>query len=215
VATRPSTRITRQPARGRYDRETVDAILDEALVCHLGIVVDGHPVVIPTLQARVDDILYLHGSAASRTLRALSEGVPASVAVTLVDGLVLARSVFHHSVNYRSAVVFGTARAIDAPEEKLRALERFVEKLVPGRWADARRPTEQELKATTVLALPLDAASAKIREGAPSDDEGDLGLPVWAGVLPLRTTAGPLEAAPDLPAGIELPSYLRALVDDH
>ncbi len=201
------TRVRRHPERGAYDRATVDAILDEALYCHLGFVVDGQPYVIPTLHARVGDTVYLHGSAASRLIRTLAGGVPACLTVTLVDGLVLARSAYNHSVNYRSAVVLGSARTVDDPDEKLRALEAFTEQLVPGRWADVRPPNEKELKATSVLALALDECSAKVRTGPPGDDEEDLALAVWAGVLPLRLQA--VAPVPDsrLAAGTPVPAY--------
>jgi uncharacterized protein len=210
MATAPTnrTRVRRVPARGQYERETIDAILDEALISHVGFVHDGAPVVIPTLHARLGDRLYLHGSAASRMLRTLERGVPVCVTVTLVDGLVLARSAFHHSVNYRSVVVFGEARPVEPEEERLRALELFTEKLVPGRWADVRPPSRQELKGTKVLALSLDEASAKVRTGPPVDDEEDYELPVWAGVLPLGTAVASPEPDPRLDPSIETPGYV-------
>jgi nitroimidazol reductase NimA-like FMN-containing flavoprotein (pyridoxamine 5'-phosphate oxidase superfamily) len=201
------TRLRRHPERGAYDRATVDAILDEALYCHLGFVVDGQPYVIPTLHARVGDTVYVHGSAASRLIRTLAGGVPACLTVTLVDGLVLARSAYNHSVNYRSAVVLGSARPVDNPDEKLRALEAFTEQLVPGRWADVRPPNEKELKATSVLALALGECSAKVRTGPPGDDEEDLALDVWAGVLPLELRALAPVADSRLPAGTPVPTY--------
>jgi len=185
-------RVKREPHRGRYDRETIDAILDEALLCHLGFAVDGQPYVIPTLHARVGDTLYVHGSAASRMLRRLDAGAPVCATVTLFDGLVLAKSVFNHSVNYRSAVVFGTARAV-AADEKRDALHALTEQLAPGRWNEARQPTAQELKATWILALPIDEASAKVRIGGPEDEPEDEGLPVWAGVVPVHLAAEPSE----------------------
>jgi nitroimidazol reductase NimA-like FMN-containing flavoprotein (pyridoxamine 5'-phosphate oxidase superfamily) len=210
MATAPTdrTRVRRVPARGQYERETVDAILDEALISHVGFVHDGAPVVIPTLHARLRDRLYLHGSAASRMLRTLERGAPVCVTATLVDGLVLARSAFHHSVNYRSVVVFGHARAVEPQEERLKALELFTEKLVPGRWADVRPPTRQELKGTKVLSLPLDEASAKVRTGPPIDDDEDYDLPVWAGVLPLETAVAPPVPDPRLDAAVETPGYV-------
>ncbi|HXH68701.1 MAG TPA: pyridoxamine 5'-phosphate oxidase family protein [Candidatus Limnocylindrales bacterium] len=183
------TQVKRLPKRGKYERETVFAILDEGFVCHVGFSVDGQPYVIPTNYGRSGEILYLHGSAASRMLRTLSEGVPVSVTVTHVDGLVLARSAFHHSVNYRSVVILGTARLVTDAAEKMEALRVFTEHVMKGRWDDVRQPTEQELKATTVLALPLEEVSAKVRTGGPVDDEEDYALPVWAGVLPLQTVA--------------------------
>jgi nitroimidazol reductase NimA-like FMN-containing flavoprotein (pyridoxamine 5'-phosphate oxidase superfamily) len=185
-------RVKREPQRARYDRETIEAILDEALVCHLGFEVDGQPYVIPTLHARVGDRLYVHGSAASRLLRHLAGGARACVTVTLVDGLVLARSVFNHSVNYRSAVVFGTATLVE-DAEKREALRALTEQLAPGRWDEARQPTEQELKATWILSLPIDEASAKVRTGPEEDEPEDLDLPVWAGVVPVHLAAEPSE----------------------
>src|SRR6266511_2377218 len=184
------TRIHRLPERGNYDRPTIDAILDEALICHVGFVVEGRPVVIPTIHARVGDHLYFHGSPAAGMLRTLRGGVDACVTVTLLDGLVLARSAFHHSMNYRSVVVFGKAREVAERAEKLRALERLVEHIAPGRSAEVRGPSESELRQTLVLALPLHEASAKIRTGPPIDDVDDYKLPVWAGVVPLRMVRG-------------------------
>ena len=189
------TTIRRLPKRAAYDRTTIDAILDEALHCHLGFTVDGQPYVIPTIHARVADRVYVHGSAASRMLRTLAGAVPACLTVTLVDGLVLARSAFHHSMNYRSVVVLGTARTVVEPGEKLAALHAIVEHVVPGRWNEVRPPNERELKATSVLSLPLAEASAKLRTGGPLDDAEDLGLPCWAGVLPF--TAMPGAPVPD------------------
>jgi nitroimidazol reductase NimA-like FMN-containing flavoprotein (pyridoxamine 5'-phosphate oxidase superfamily) len=185
-------RVKREPQRARYDRETIEAILDEALICHLGFVVDGQPYVIPTLHARVGDRLYVHGSAASRLLRHLAGGAPVCATVTLVDGLVLARSVFNHSVNYRSAVVFGTATLVE-DGEKREALRALTEQLAPGRWDEARQPTEKELKATWILSLPIDEASAKVRTGPEEDEPEDLDLPVWAGVVPVHLAAEPSE----------------------
>jgi nitroimidazol reductase NimA-like FMN-containing flavoprotein (pyridoxamine 5'-phosphate oxidase superfamily) len=182
--------VRRVPSRGVYDRDAIHAILDEALIAHLGFVHDGQPFVIPTLHARVGDTLYVHGSSASRAIRTLGAGVPACVTVTLLDGVVLARSAFHHSINYRSVVVLGNARLVEGPDERLRALEAFTERLIPGRWGEVRPPSAKELKGTRVLALPLDEASAKVRSGPPEDDPDDLGLPVWAGVIPIQTVAG-------------------------
>jgi nitroimidazol reductase NimA-like FMN-containing flavoprotein (pyridoxamine 5'-phosphate oxidase superfamily) len=207
----PSTRTTvrRLPERGVYERAAIDVVLDAALVAHLGFVHDEQPFVIPTLQARVDDHVYVHGSAASRTLRALSSGIPACLTVTLLDGIVLGRSVFEHSMNYRSAVVLGTATRVDDPIEKLVALEAFTEKLLPGRWAEARRPTRKELKATSVLRLPLDEASAKIRDGGPTDgDTPDAELEIWAGHLPLVVRALAPVPDPSLRPGIPVPAAL-------
>jgi nitroimidazol reductase NimA-like FMN-containing flavoprotein (pyridoxamine 5'-phosphate oxidase superfamily) len=185
------TQVKRLPKRGQYDRETVHKILDEGFVCHVGFSVEGQPYVIPTNYGRTGDTLYLHGSAASRMLRTLSGGVPVCVTVTHVDGLVLARSAFHHSVNYRSVVILGTARLVEDPAEKMEALRIFTDHVMKGRWDDVRQPTEQEMKATTVLALPLEEVSAKVRSGGPIDDEEDYALPVWAGVLPLQVSVKP------------------------
>ena len=203
------TQVKRLPKRGKYDRETVNAILDAGFVCHVGFNVDGQPYVIPTNYGRSGDILYLHGSAASRMLRTLSEGVPVSVTVTHVDGLVLARSAFHHSVNYRSVVILGKARLVEDPAEKMEALRVFTEHVMKGRWDDVRQPTEQELKATLVLALPLEEVSAKVRTGGPVDDEADYALPVWAGVLPLETTAKEPVPDPQRKSEHPLPEYLK------
>lgn len=185
------TQVKRVPDRGRYDTDVVHRILDEALVCHVGFVVDDHPVVIPTIHARHGDRLYLHGSPASRTLRALSNGIEVCVTVTLVDGVVLARSAFHHSLNYRSVVVFGTAQEVSGRAEKLAAFRTLVDHVVPGRWDSVRPPSEKEIRATLVLELPLGEASAKVRTGPPLDEEADYALPIWAGELPLHTVPGP------------------------
>jgi nitroimidazol reductase NimA-like FMN-containing flavoprotein (pyridoxamine 5'-phosphate oxidase superfamily) len=184
------TRVVREAQRGAYDRESIYKILDEGFVCHVGFAIDGQPFVIPTLFARVGDAIYFHGSAASRMLRNASEGIPVCVTVTLTDGFVLARSVFNHSMNYRSVVALGKATLVDAPEEKLNALHAFTEKILPGRWNDARQPNEKELKSTSILRLPLTEVSAKIRVGPPEDDAPDYALPVWAGVIPLHLTPG-------------------------
>jgi len=207
----PRTKLRRKPKRGSHERETIEAILDEALVSHLGFADDGLPVVIPTLHVRVGDQVYLHGSAASRALRE-SEGAEVCLTATLVDGLVLARAVMHHSANYRSAMLFGEGRWVDDDGEKLAALEALVEKIVPGRWGDARLPTAKELGATSVLRIPVQEASAKIRSGPPLDDEADLELPVWAGVVGLRTVAEEPEPDALLAAGVEPPSYLNELL---
>ena len=202
------TQVKRLPKRGVYDRAAIHKILDEGFLCHVGFVVDGQPYVIPTGYARAGDTLYIHGSAASRMLRTLSQGVAVAVTVTLVDGLVLARSAFHHSMNYRSVVVLGTATAVEDSAAKTEALRAFTEQVAPGRWAEIRWPTEQALKATTVLALALTEASAKVRTGPPIDDEEDYALPVWAGVLPLDLTPRAPIADPRLPAGISVPGYV-------
>jgi uncharacterized protein len=207
--TKPTERSTvkRLPARGAYDRAVIDQILDAGLVCHLGFVVDGQPFVIPTTYVRVRDTVYVHGSPASRMLQALERGVPACVTVTLVDGLVLARSAFHHSINYRSVVVFGTGVPVRDLEEKLGVLKALTDHLIPGRWQDIRQPNPQELKRTLVVAIPIDEASAKIRVGPPLDDEDDYQLGVWAGVVPLRMAADVPVPDPKLSAGIKAPGY--------
>lgn len=202
------SRVRRHPERGVYEREAIHAILDEALICHLAYVVEGEPRVIPTIHARVGDTLYVHGSNASRTLRAAKGGAPVAVEVTLLDGLVLARSAFNHSMNYRSVIAYGRAREVVDPEEKWAAQRALVDQVARGRSADARMPNQRELDQTTILAIDLDEASAKVRTGPPKDDEDDVALPIWAGVLPLRTVPGEPEPAPDLPEGLEPPSYV-------
>jgi nitroimidazol reductase NimA-like FMN-containing flavoprotein (pyridoxamine 5'-phosphate oxidase superfamily) len=204
------TTIRRLPQRGRYERAAVNEILDEGFVCHVGFVLDGQPFVIPTAYGRVGETLYLHGARASRMLKALHAGAQVCVTVTLVDGLVLARSAFHHSLNYRSVVVFGQARAVEDEAEKRAALRAFTEHVAPGRWAETRQPTRQEINATLVLALPLAEASAKVRTGPPVDDEEDYALPVWAGELPLRVEACAPVPDPRLAPGIEPPPHVRA-----
>ena len=201
------TALRRAPQRGSFERERLEAILDEALVCHVGLAGEHGPVVIPMSYARAGDRLYLHGSSASRLLRSLRDGVEACVTVTLLDGLVLARSAFHHSVNYRSAVVFGTARELTDAEEKLAALRAIVEHVVPGRWDDTRGPSAKELARTLVLALPLDEASVKVRTGPPVDDDEDRELDHWAGVIPLCLEAAAPVRAPDLRDGVPCPAY--------
>jgi nitroimidazol reductase NimA-like FMN-containing flavoprotein (pyridoxamine 5'-phosphate oxidase superfamily) len=193
----PRTTVRRLADRGVYDREAIYAILDEALICHVGFVVEGQPVVIPTIHVRVGDTLYFHGSAASRMLRSLRAGIEACVTVTLLDGLVLARSAFHHSMNYRSVVVLGKGREVADRDEKLRALDALVEHVVPGRAAVVRAPNEMEIRQTLVIALPLAEASAKVRTGPPLDDEADYALDVWAGVVPITLMKG--EPIPDTP----------------
>jgi uncharacterized protein len=190
------TRLRRKPARGSHDRAVVEAILDEALVCHVSFVVDGEPFVIPTTFVRVGDRIVVHGAVASRMLKTIAAGVEVCVAVTLLDGLVLAKTAFHHSVNYRSVVIFGTALPIDDPHEKRRALMALIEKVQPGRGDDCRPPNDKELAATSVLSLPIDECSAKIRSGPPLPEEGaDQALPFWSGVIPLRTVRGEAEPA--------------------
>jgi len=201
------TTLKRLPKRGVYDRELVYQILDEGFVCHVSFAVDGQPFVIPTGYARDGDQIYIHGSQVSRMLRTLSSGIDVCVAVTLIDGLVLARSAFHHSVNYRSVVIFGRASLVEEEELKLAALLAFSEHVIPGRWNDVRKPTEQELKATTVLSLPLLEVSAKVRTGPPIDDEEDYALSLWAGVVPLKLVAGEPIDDPRLPESIAPPAY--------
>jgi uncharacterized protein len=200
-------RVRRLPQRASYDFDTIAAILDEALVCHAGFVVDGAPVVIPTIHWRDGETLLMHGSVASRMLRTLRDGVPTCVTVTILDGLVLARSAFHHSMNYRSVVIHGTAHEVTDRNEKLRALEALVDHVVRGRAADVRAPNESELRQTSVLALPVTEASAKIRTGGPVDDPEDYALPIWAGVLPMRLVPDEPIADEGITAG--LPEYLR------
>ena len=204
----PRTRVKRLHERGHYDRETVHAILDAGVICHVSYVIDGQPYVTPTSYWRHSDRLYWHGSSASRMLRHLKQDVPACVAVTHVDGFVLARSGFHHSINYRSVMAFGSAQLVPH-DEKLAALEDFVERLFPGRWAELRPPTRQEIKATTVLRMPLEEVSAKVRTGPPKDDEEDYALPIWAGVLPIGTRLGAPQPDPRLNARTPLPAYLQ------
>jgi nitroimidazol reductase NimA-like FMN-containing flavoprotein (pyridoxamine 5'-phosphate oxidase superfamily) len=205
----PRTRVIRESERGVYDRETAYKILDEGFLCHVGFTVDGQPFVIPTSYGRKGDSLYIHGSAASRMLRQMKEGVPVCVTVTLLDGLVLARSIFNHSMNYRSVVVLGKATLVDDPEEKLAALIVLSEHIIPGRWADSRQPNERELKATSVLRLPIEEFSAKVRQGPAIDDEPDYAFPTWAGVVPLEMVAGkPIDDA-RLMEGQKIPAYAQ------
>jgi nitroimidazol reductase NimA-like FMN-containing flavoprotein (pyridoxamine 5'-phosphate oxidase superfamily) len=204
-------RLRRKRERGSYDRSAIDAILDEALIAHLGISEpDGQPIVTPTLHARRGDVVYCHGSVASRTLRALAAGAPVCLTVSLLDGLVLARSAMHHSANYRSAMLLGRATVVEDAAEKLIAAEAIVEHVVPGRWSDVRPPTENELKATAMLAIPIGEASAKVRTGPPLDDEDDYSLAAWAGVLPIHTELGTPEPDPRLRPGIAPPGYATA-----
>jgi uncharacterized protein len=205
----PRTRVVREAHRGVYDRETVYTILDEGFLCHVGFVIDGQPFVIPTSYGRKDASLYIHGSAASRMLRQLKDSMPVCVTVTLLDGLVLARSVFNHSMNYRSVLILGKAVLVDDPEEKLAALHTLAEHILPGRWDDARQPNERELKQTSVLRVPIEEFSAKVRTGPPIDDEEDYSFPTWAGVLPLETKAGTPIDDPQLEPRREAPQYIR------
>jgi len=208
LETTARTKLKRLPKRGCFERETIYQILDEAFVCHVGFTVDEQPYVIPTGYARDGDRLLIHGSAASRMLRALAWEADVCVTVTLLDGLVLARSAFHHSMNYRSVAIFGRAKVVSGKQEKLEALRAFTEHVVPGRWKDVRLPSENELKATLVLSLDIDEASAKIREGAPVDDEADYELDVWAGVIPLRLAVGVPVDDPKLKDDVGVPLYV-------
>ncbi len=201
------TRVVREPQRAVYDRQTIYEILDEGFVCHVGFVIDRQPFVIPTSYGRKDDVLYIHGSAASRMLRSASKGIPICVTVTLLDGLVLARSIFNHSMNYRSVVVMGTAVAIEDREEKLAALRILSDHILPGRWNDARQPNDQELKATTVIRLPIEEFSAKVRQGMPIDDEADYAFPTWAGVIPLNLVPAAPVGDTRLQTGTVVPEY--------
>jgi uncharacterized protein len=203
------TRVAREPHRGVYDRATAYEILDEGSVCHIGFVVDGQPFVIPTGYGRAGDNLYIHGSAASRMLRNLDQGVPVCFTVTLLDGLVLARSIFNHSMNYRSVVVLGTAVSVNDKEEKLKALRTISEHIVPGRWAESRQPNEQELKATLVMRLPISEFSAKVRQGPPIDDEEDYQFPTWAGVIPFELLVGSAIPDPKLDSTYKVPEYVE------
>jgi len=202
------TTLKRLPKRGSHEREVIDQILDEGFICHIGFAIDDQPFVIHTGYARAGDKLLIHGSQASRMLRALKGGIDACVTVTLIDGLVLARSAFHHSMNYRSVVIFGRAALVEDREEKLGALFALSEHMIPGRWKNVREPNEAELQQTTVLSLPIDEASAKIRTGPPLDDEEDYAMNVWAGVLPMRMAVGAPIADPRLAPNIEVPHYV-------
>ena len=203
------TRVVREAMRADYDRETVYRILDEGFLCHVGFAQNGQPFVIPTSYGRKDASLYIHGSAASRMLRQMKESLPVCVTVTLLDGLVLARSIFNHSMNYRSVVILGTATLVDDPEEKLEALRLLSEHILPGRWVESRQPNERELKQTSVLRVPIEEFSAKVRTGPPVDDEEDYSFPTWAGVLPLEMKAGePIDDERLNPAR-DVPAYVR------
>jgi uncharacterized protein len=205
----PRTRVVREPQRAVYDRTIINRILDEGFICHVGFTLDGQPFVIPTSYGRHEDVLYIHGSAASRMLRNVSGGIPMCVTVTLLDGLVLARSIFNHSMNYRSVVVLGTGTAIEDREEKLTALRLLSEHIVPGRWNEARQPNEKELKATTILRVAIQEFSAKVRQGPVIDDEEDYAFPVWAGVLPLNLVTGDSIDDSRLADGIGVPDYIK------
>ncbi|MEV1241982.1 pyridoxamine 5'-phosphate oxidase family protein [Nonomuraea sp. NPDC050022] len=208
LSTTPRTTLGRSKDRGSSDRNDLYEVLDAGLICHLGVVVDGHPMVIPTGYGRLGETLYLHGSTGARSLRA-SEGTDVCVTVTHLDGIVLARSIFHHSVNYRSAIIYGRARLLTDPEERLAGLRAVSEQLAPGQWDYVREPSPKELAATAVLALSLEEASVKMRRGAPLDEEEDYELPVWAGVLPLVTSWGEPLPDPALPEGIDVPVHIR------
>jgi uncharacterized protein len=204
-------RLRRKRERGSHEREVIDTILDEALIAHLGIVErDGQPLVVPVLHARCGDVVFVHGSAAGRTMRLLGAGAPMCLTVSLIDGLVLARSAMHHSANYRSVMLFGKAAPVEDPAAKRAACRAIVEHIAPGRWRDVRPPNDNELKATLILELPIEECSAKVRTGPPVDDEPDYALPTWAGVIPLSLAAGAPQADPRLRAGIEMPEYARA-----
>jgi nitroimidazol reductase NimA-like FMN-containing flavoprotein (pyridoxamine 5'-phosphate oxidase superfamily) len=205
----PRTTVKRLAKRGEYGRETINAIIDEALICHVGFVVDGSPVVIPTIHTRIGETLYFHGSAASRMLRSLRDGIDACVTITLLDGLVMARSAFHHSMNYRSVVVLGKGREVVDREEKLQVLDALVEHVCTGRARDARPPNEAELRQTLVIAMPLAEASAKIRSGPAADDEEDYALPIWAGIIPVALTPSAPIDDERLVAGVTAPEYAR------
>jgi uncharacterized protein len=207
----PSDRVTvrRHPERGRYDRDTIDAILDEGLICHLGFTLEGQPSVIPTMYARQGDLLYVHGAVANRALQALRGGSQACLVVTLLDGLVMARSAFNHSMNYRSVVVVGEAVEVTDRDEKLSAMRALLEHVASGRWDDSRQPNPTELESTVILALRLDEVSAKVRTGPPIDDEEDLALGFWAGVIPLAVRPGEVISAPDLDRQVAPPDYAR------
>jgi nitroimidazol reductase NimA-like FMN-containing flavoprotein (pyridoxamine 5'-phosphate oxidase superfamily) len=206
IAPTDRTKVRRLPNRANYDREAIEAIIDEALSCHVGFAIDGRPWVLPTIHTRIDDRLYLHGAVANHMLRSLTGGIEACVTITLIDALVLARSQFHHSMNYRSVMVFGRLRLVDDGDEKLAALHALVEHVVPGRTADARPPSAAELRQTSVLALAIDEASAKVRTGGPIDDEEDLALPIWAGLLPLSVAYG--SPIPESGVHAALPGYV-------
>jgi nitroimidazol reductase NimA-like FMN-containing flavoprotein (pyridoxamine 5'-phosphate oxidase superfamily) len=208
----PRTRLVREADRAVYDREAAYRILDEGFLCHVGFVVDGQPFVIPTSYGRKNDSLYIHGSAASRMLRQMKEGVPVCITVTLLDGLVLARSIFNHSMNYRSVVILGKATLVDDPEEKIAALRLLSEHIIPGRWANSRQPNERELKATSVLRVPIEEFSAKVRTGPVIDDEEDYSFPTWAGVVPLEMKAGTPIDDPRILPGQTAPEYARQYI---
>ena len=213
LAVSDRSRLRRKRERGSYDRRVVDAILDEGLVCHVGFVDNDTPFVVPTAYARVGDVVYLHGAPGNHMLSTLASGCPACLTVTLLDGLVLSRAALHHSMNFRSVILFGTATAVLEPEEKLAAVTAVVEHVVPGRSGDARGPTPQELRGTAVLSVPIVEGSAKVRTGGPVEEPSDLSLPIWAGELPLRLVAGSPVPDADVPAGLTEPEYLHSRLD--
>jgi nitroimidazol reductase NimA-like FMN-containing flavoprotein (pyridoxamine 5'-phosphate oxidase superfamily) len=204
--------VKRVPERAAYEKEVIYQIVDEAIICHVGLVQDGQPFVIPTLHARRDDTILLHGASSSRLMRHAAAGAELCITMTLLDGLVLARSAYSHSANYRSVVLFGRGTIVDSPEEKLQALEQLTESIMPGRWADVRQPSEKELKATTIVAIAINLATAKIRQGPPGDEEPDYELDVWAGVIPVRQQIGRPIADPQLNDGIEVPDNVKRYV---
>lgn len=210
----PQNQVRRIPQRAAYDAETIYQIVDASPICHIGFVVDGQPYVIPTIHARQDDALIFHGAVASRLLKHIQAGQPICVTVTLLDGLVLARSVFHHSMNYRSVVLFGRGEMVDDAQEKMATLEILTEKIMPGRWADARQPSTKELAATTVVKMTIDSASAKVRTGGPVDDEEDYDLNIWAGVLPLQLIPQSLQPDERLQPNTDVPAYLETYIQD-
>ena len=209
----PLNQVKRVPERGQYDRETIYPIVDTALICHVGFALEGQPYVIPTLHVRDGDSIILHGASTSRMIKHLAAGNPASITVTHVEALVLARSVFNHSINYRSAVLFGRGTVVDNPDEKMDTMRLLTEKIMPGRWEDARLPTPNENKATTMVRIHIESASAKIRTGPPGDNDEDYDLPIWAGIVPFTTEYAPPEPDPKLRDGVDMPGYLRDFVE--
>jgi len=207
-------KVKRLPKRGHYDKETIYHLIDQAIMCYVAFVQDGQPFIIPTLHARQGDNILLHGSRASRMMRHLEAGNSVCINITMVDGLVLARAVFHHSMNYRSVVLFGKGQLVP-DEEKMAGLELFTERIMPGRWDDARQPNKQELKATTIISIPIESASAKVRVGPPGDDDEDYDLPIWAGVVPITQQVGTPQPDPLLRDGVPLPDYIADYVKEH
>jgi len=206
------SKVNRKPERGFYDAETINKIIDEALYCHVSFILDDQPFIIPTIHARIDDQLILHGAKASRLLKQISTGNEIAIAVTILDGLVLARSVFHHSMNYRSVIIFGKGVEITDDKQKMIALQAVTDHILPGRWNDARKPNEKELKATSVISVKINEASAKIRTGPPKDEEEDYSLPVWAGVIPFTQKPSKEVDDPILKKGISIPDYISRMI---